>query len=175
MRIRGPTATRPHHDPAAAAGQLDDAARHHARARESAAFAGTVGVVEDDLVAPTERDRAQHGVHTGRGIVDEDEIVAPRSEKGGDRGRRLAQPERPAGAARHIRELAQEKPRRLPLDLVANGLLRREHASRRRPHRAVVQVHGTRLEQPLFAHGMAEGRHSVFRYSMTARRCSSVK
>ena len=88
-----------------------------------------------DLVSGHERQRAQHRVGTGRRVVDEDQVLAARAEEGRHLRRRGAQARR-LGTRRadaDLGELAQEVARGLQLDLVADRLLHRQHAARRRP------------------------------------------
>jgi hypothetical protein len=58
-----------------------------------------------------------------------------------------------------VEDLSQKKLRRPTFDLVANRLLRGEHALRHRANRAVVEIRDRGIERPLGAHGVTE-RHS---------------
>ena len=65
-------------------------------------------------------------------------------------------------------QLAQHEPRRLSLHLVAQRLLLLEDASRRRAHRAVIEVGDVGIEEPVLQHGASESRHAL----MVAARCA---
>src|SRR6185437_12272165 len=45
--------------------------------------------------------------------------------------------------------------------LVAQRLLLREHASRRRPNRSVIQIRAGGVQEPVIEHGAAEGGHRL--------------
>ena len=137
---------RPHHRP----GALGDESRRLADR--------PIHVVRDhDLVAGGKFHRAQHGGDAGRGVVHEHEVVRARAEKlrhglGGLPHARL----RAHHDLAHVRELADQEARGIALDLVADRLLRREHALGRRADRAVIEVRDRGIEHPLAAHRAPE-------------------
>ena len=113
---------------------------------------------EEHFVPIPEIEGRDHGVDPGSRVIHEHEILPAGAEESGHQLRRGAEPGR--RGARHADrgggELAQEKAGGLPLDLVANPLLRREHAARRRAHGPVVQIGDGGIEEPVREHGTAE-------------------
>jgi hypothetical protein len=103
--------------------------------------AGVVRVVGyQELVPGAEAERAQDRVHPGGHVRHEGDVRRLRADEGGERRPRLV--EQPL-------EVAREEADRLPLQALAQALLRFEHGPRAGAEGAVIQEHAVGVEGPV--------------------------
>ena len=120
-----------------------------------------IGVVgQEHLVARLEPEGSQDGVHAGRRVVYEHDVVAAGADEGRDVRCRTPKPRRlgrwnPGQTG----DVAEQDLRRRALNLIANRLLRRQDPPRRHPDGAVIQVRHVRIERPVREHRFSEGCH----------------
>ena len=103
------------------------------------------------LGAGREAERTEDGVHAGRRVRDEDQVVRVGTDERRQRRARLV--EQPL-------ELAGQEADRLRLQPVAPALLRLEDGPRAGSERAVVEERDRRVEQPVARDPPTGGRHA---------------
>src|SRR6266446_6569391 len=102
--------------------------------------ARVVGVVgHQELVPRRERQRAQHGVHGGGRVRDEDQALRVGAEERGERA---------PGVVEQRLQVAYEEAHRLPLEALAQALLRLQDRARAGAEGAVVQEGDRGVERP---------------------------
>ena len=126
---------------------------------------GVVAVIGgEDLVPGLELERSRNRVDAGGGVRDEDEVLCVRPDECGERSARLIQ-------GRF--QVADEEGDRLALHPLAPGVLGRQHRSRRRAERAVVQERDARVERPV-AGELGRHRPGIVRPMPAARAPNAI-